>query len=375
MTFGPAHILVVDDQEANRLLLRDVLEPEGHRVTEAASGVAALQIVGELKPDVVLLDVTMPGVDGLEVCRRLKADPGTAAIPVLLVTALSHREHRLRGIEAGANDYIAKPIDRAELVLRVRNALHMHRLHSEVAEQYRRLQELERLRDGLVHMLVHDLRTPLAGIRTYLELLKEDAQTMSNQAEFAHLIAEANVVAFRMTEMVSDLLDVSRLEEGAMPLERSDADLAALAAEAVALVGARAIRDTNVQLAAPPYGVRVVCDAGVIRRVIANLVSNAVDFSKNGDAVEVLVEAGPAGPRVAVVDRGYGIPPEYHEKIFEKFGQVEASRQRVKHSSGLGLTFCKLAVEAHGGHIGVDSTVGSGSTFWFDLPGPRAGRP
>jgi len=363
------HCLVVDDQELNRSLLRDLLEARGYRVSEADSGAAALAAIGQETPDVVLLDVSMPGMDGFEVCRRLRADPRTQALPVLLVTALAAREHRLQGMEAGANDYITKPIDRAELVLRVRNAIQMRRLHRQVEEQYHKLRDLESLRDNLVHMLVHDLRTPLTGIRMYLELLREDVRLSRAGGGLKELVNEANAVSERMTTMVNDMLDVSRLEEGAMPVHRTGADLTVLASEAMKVAGAG--QRVNVTFDAPVTGVKVECDPELIRRVIANLVANAVDFSPDRSTVSVRVLNG-AEAKVEVQDEGPGIPAEFHERIFEKFGQADVMRQRVKHSSGLGLTFCKLAVEAHGGRIGVASEAGRGSTFWFTLP--RAGR-
>ena len=231
-------VLVVDDQENNRLLLKDLLEAQGHQVIEAVDGAEALRQVVDSIPDVVLLDVGMPGMDGFEVCRRLKADPATAAIPVLLVTALSQRDQRLLGIGAGANDYITKPIDKSDLSLRVRNAIRMRQLYVEVEEQYRRLERLELLRDSLVHMIVHDLRSPLAGIRAYLDLIKLDGAGKLDVA-MTQSIDEARKVAVEMTDMVSDLLDVSRLEAGQMPLELASADLGVVVAEGVAGVGGR----------------------------------------------------------------------------------------------------------------------------------------
>jgi signal transduction histidine kinase len=364
----------VDDQDPNRLLLRELLEAQGHAVIEAADGSTALQRVSESAPDVVLLDIDMPGMDGFKVCRRLKAAPATASIPVLLVTALTQRDHRLLGIGAGANDYITKPIDRSDLSLRVRNAIRMRQLYLEVEEQYRQLEKLELLRDGLVHMLVHDLRSPLAGIRAYLDLLKLDGAGKLD-SELTESIDGARKVAVEMTDMVSDLLDVSRMEVGKMPLEFASADVGALAVDAVAAAGATA--RVRVRVEAPLDQLRVACDAGIIRRVITNLVVNAVKFTPASGQITVIVQGGGAEVKVSVVDTGPGIPPEFHQKVFEKFGQVEAVRHGAKHSSGLGLTFCKLAVEAHGGRIGLESAVGTGSTFWIALPvrGPTLAAP
>src|SRR6266850_2522270 len=233
----------------------------------------------------------------------------------------------------------------------------------QLAAQYRRLEELEGLRDNLVHMLVHDLRSPLTAIRANLDLIQLDAADALTP-ELAESIDHTRTAAIRMTDMVGDVLDVSRMEAGQLPLERAELDLGALAAEAMASVGA----SERVRLEQLPGSVRAFCDASLIRRVIANLAANAMKFTPAHGQILVRVTADASGQNVSIADTGPGIPQEYHEKIFEKFGQAEASQAGAQRSSGLGLTFCKLAVEAHGGRIGVESAIGKGSTFWFTLP-------
>jgi two-component system sensor histidine kinase/response regulator len=366
MEAAPGRILVVDDTEANRDLLKEVLELDGNQVLLAADGAEALRSVADRIPDLVLLDVNMPGIDGLEVCRRLRADARTASLPVILVTALADRGHRLEGIAAGANDYLTKPIDRPDLLLRVRNALQLRRLHTELAEQYGRLRELEEMRDGLVHMLVHDLRNPLTGILSYLQLMQPRIRELGD-AELSADLEAMGMSVNRLAGMVGDVLDVSRLEAGAMPLQLVQMDLRALAAETVALLG-RSEHATVVQhLGDVPVVTDV--DAELIRRVIANLVGNALKFSPRGGEVRLSVARASTEAEIRVSDMGDGIPPEYHQRIFEKFGQVKGAGAPAARSSGLGLAFCKLAVEAHGGTIGVESRVGQGSTFVVRLPG------
>lgn len=361
-------ILVVDDNEANRVLLREILELDGHRVVLATDGSGALRSVAGEEPDLLLLDVNMPGMDGLEVCRRVRADPATASLPIILVTALADRSHRLDGIAAGANDYLTKPIDRADLLLRVRNALRLRKLHRELAAQYRKLKELEQMRDSLVHMLVHDLRTPLTGISVYLEMSKDRVTELAEPRLIADFEEMSRAVS-QLTDMVSDVLDVSRFEADAMPLRRAAIDLRRIAAEAIASLGVA--RHARVEFHPPEEPVVALADPDVIRRVIANLVGNAVKFTPRGGQARVHVVSASSGPEVRVEDAGPGIPAEFHARIFEKFGQAGGNGGPPLRSSGLGLTFCKLAVEAHGGRIGVESEVGRGSTFRFTLTAPQ----
>jgi signal transduction histidine kinase len=287
-------------------------------------------------------------------------------IPVLLVTSLDAREDRLAGIGAGANDFIIKPIDTGDLLLRVRNAVTTKRLHDEVTTQFRKLQELEAARDTLTHMIVHDLRSPLTGLQGYLDLLRMAVAAGSND-EILEFARDAHALADHLKEMISQVLDVSRLESGEMPLSPEDTDLVELLRRAVATLGPAPdgigiIYETAVQ------PVVVACDGDVMTRVVANLVGNAFKFSPRRGEVRIGLERSNGVVRVTVTDNGPGVEPEYRKAIFEKFGQAPLGRAGKARSTGLGLTFCKLAVEAHGGKIGVDGSAGGGARFWIELP-------
>ena len=363
---GAGKVLIVDDEPQNVLLLQDLLEARGYRVLTAADGENGLVLASEHNPDVVLLDVMMPRLSGFDVCRRLKAEPGTAMIPVLLVTALDAREDRLAGIDAGASDFISKPIDSADLLLRVRNAVATKRLHDQLATQLRRLKELEAARDTLTHMVVHDLRSPLTGLIGYIELLGTIARETGN-AEAMEYTADAQAIAGRLAEMVSQVLDVSRLEAGRMPLSVAETDLVLLLPAAVGGLGVTPA-GLRVIYELPNEPVPVSCDAAVIGRVVANLVGNAYKFTRRNGEVRIGLVQRNGRVRFSVTDQGPGVAPEYRERIFEKFGQVPLSGSAGARSSGLGLTFCKLAVEAHRGEVGVESAESGGARFWVELP-------
>jgi two-component system, sensor histidine kinase and response regulator len=359
-------ILVVEDTPSNIQILASVLKEKGYQVSIATNGKQALEVIDRVKPALILLDVMMPEMDGFEACRRLKENAEWSQIPVIFLTARTETADIIKGFELGAVDYVAKPFNTHEVLARVATHLAMRRQQRELLENYQRLSELERLRDSLVHMVVHDLRSPLLGLSGCLQLLQGDLEGKL-EPEQSEDLESALSAAQRLSEMVSSLLDVSRMEAGQMPLNRQTVDLQEVITGAVNSLGGLT-RNRKVSVTASEGPVTANCDPDVATRIVANLVANALKFTPASG--EVRVSATPEGDfvRIGIADTGPGIPPQYRDRIFEKFGQVEERQEGHKHSTGLGLTFCKLAAEAHGGMIGVDSEVGQGSTFWFTLP-------
>jgi two-component system, sensor histidine kinase and response regulator len=369
-------ILVVDDESVNQELMKEVLEDAGHSVDVASDGESALRRVREDPPDVILLDVMMPGMDGFTACSRLKENPATAAIPVLMITSLRDREDRLRGIAAGANDFLSKPADMQDVIMRVRNAVYTRLLHDRVLEDLNRLRELEQMRDTLSHMIVHDIRSSLTAVVWALRMLmREDAERPLTPEQRSRCLASAMSSTGEVLEMAGSVLDVNRLEEGRMPLAIAPHPVRPLIDEAVDSLGVMLRGNPLVIDTGDPSPV-VQCDRDIVRRVLLNLLYNAVKYSPSDGTITIEAAAGDECVRVSVTDRGSGIPHEVQDGVFGKYVQVDGDGRRVDgmHSSGLGLTFCKLAVEAHGGTIGVESELGSGSTFWFTLPAPPADR-
>jgi signal transduction histidine kinase len=240
--------------------------------------------------------------------------------------------------------------------------------------------ELERMREDLTHMMVHDLRSPLTVIMGGLHLLRKVIKDPSARVEM--LLDLATNSSQRMLELVNSLLDISRLEAGQMQMEIKARSLPNLVDRARERVAPLALEDgIALQIDLPPDLPHVAVDANLVTRVLVNLLDNAIKFSPQGSVVSVSADGVSAIPMfeeseitlqhyisVSVTDTGPGIPEKYREKIFEKFSQVKEQESRRGLGSGLGLTFCKLVVEAHGGHIWVESQMGQGSTFTFTLP-------
>lgn len=358
-------ILVVDDTPENIQVLTGVLSTE-FRVKAALDGERALEIAAAIpSPDLILLDIMMPDMDGYEVIDRLKSNPATDHIPVIFVTAMTHEVDEETGLNLGAVDYITKPISPAILLARVKTQLALYKKTRELEMSYQKLQRLEELRDNLVHMLVHDMRTPVSIMQMSLNLLKDEIGNDLNEENLLDLDGALNGTE-NLIKMIGDLLDVSRFESNQMPLNLQKSDLASTLKQAIDKFGVHAT-EGRIYIQTESEKVPLRFDREVISRVITNLVGNAVKFSPTGTDIKITVKTSADNVEVSVHDSGPGIPIEYQRKIFEKFGQATSKQGKIP-TTGLGLTFCKLAVEAHHGEVGVDSEPGKGSRFWFSLP-------
>lgn len=364
-------ILVVDDDPRNRRLLEEYLIAAGYEVRLAPDGRTALALASERPPDLVLLDVMMPDLSGLEVCRLIKKDPRTRLCQVVLVTALDGTPQRVEGLDTGADDYIAKPVRREEFMAKVRSMLRARRLLAEIEEaretlalRNAKLEELEALKETLTQTLVHDLKNPLAAVLGNLELMERKADE-----SVLHLVRRSKAAAWRMHQMILNLLDIGQLEEGKLVLHPESLDAGSLARKACQeMEGGAAQRGIRLEIVADEAAAVLKGDAAVLRRVLDNLVSNAIEHSPQGGIVRVAVTLCDEGIEIAVSDQGPGVPPEFREKIFEKFQRVESRQSMPGSNRGLGLTFCRLAVEAHGGTIWVDDAPEHGAMFRALLP-------
>jgi two-component system sensor histidine kinase/response regulator len=372
----PEVILVADDIPANVELLLDQLNSLGYDTITAVDGPSAVAVTFEQQPDLCILDVSMPagdlGVDdrstGFEVCRRIKRDPRTSRIPVIFVTALNDTSDRVRAIEAGGDDFLTKPHNRLVLGARVRSLLKLKAATDALEDSLRKLRELEKVRDDLMKMIVHDLKTPLTSVLATLEMLSDgDFGQVSTSQKVA--IGDVEAKSEDLLALINDILEVARIEEANITLALSPMAPGALLAELVHEWGHRFQQEqTTVAVSVADDAPIFTGDKGLIKRVFSNLIQNAVTHSSKAVHLEFSARRAGHGVLFTVTDNGPGIPPEYHEIIFRKFGQVEVPRTPRTRSSGLGLTFCKLVVERHHGRIWVKSAEGKGSSFYIELP-------
>ncbi|MBF0229781.1 MAG: hybrid sensor histidine kinase/response regulator [Desulfamplus sp.] len=373
MSNEKSRILVVDDEANNRKLIQQMLK-QHYLLSFAVNGKEALEVCRKVRPDMMLLDIMMPEMDGVEVCCQLKEDNETSDIPVIFITAMNHVEDEVKGFHLGCVDYITKPISKPILLARINTQLTIAKQAKELAmmnrhleKQNQKLSELQTLRDGLIHMIVHDMRSPIMAIIGNLELAEIDFQPDST--DDYNCIGEAKNGAVKLMDMVALLLDISKMEDGKMNLNISKVNLIDIVKQTIKMFDVIK-KGRDIILVSAEETFMIAADSNMVQRVCQNFIDNAIKFTddESGKIIVNIESVNGDKVRVSISDNGCGIPSEYHEKIFDKFFQVEARKQNKVHSSGLGMTFCKLAVEASGGRVGVESEVEKGSTFWFELP-------
>jgi len=352
----PPLILLVDDLPENRILLDAFLAPEGFRLTQAASGEEALEKARRQAPDLVLLDVLMPGLDGFATCRRLREQPQTRFTPIIMITALNEIEDRIHGLEAGADDFVSKPFNDDLLLAKIRSLLRLKQQRD----------ELDELRADFTNMIIHDLRAPVHSVLGLAELLREELPAGSNPTRLLSLLEQG---ARKIDQLISQFLDLGKLEAGRLKLRLEEVDLVRMAAGLIDQfepVGRRKNLRFELQSAAPELSVRA--DPGRMDQVLSNLLQNAVKFSPRDGRIRISLERSGSGVVCHVDDDGPGFPGQEANTLFEKFFQRDVQAGGV----GLGLYVCRAIVEAHGGAIRAENRPGGGARFTFQLPGGSA---
>ncbi|BBD68352.1 response regulator receiver sensor signal transduction histidine kinase [Nostoc commune NIES-4072] len=360
-------ILAVDDTPDNLILVQAILESEGYEIHLVSDGIKALREVEKAPPDLILLDVMMPGIDGYEVTRRIRNNPAISYIPILLITAF-HESSVVEGLDAGADDFIRKPFDTDELLARVRSLL---RLKHSLDEQ----QKMARQREDFVSRLTHDLRTPLVAADRMLNLFE-----METFCKISPEMKQAIAVMIRsnqnLMDMVNTLLEVYRFEAGKKTLNWEECDLREISQEVVSelspLTSEKGLTLKIDTRELDPQGKNagiIMGDRLELRRVINNLIANAIKFTDTG-GITIRIFETPLNSEntdsvtIEIQDTGYGIAPEDQATIFERFRQGKHKRS----GSGLGLHLSHRIIEAHAGTIKVTSELGKGSLFTMQLP-------
>jgi two-component system, sensor histidine kinase and response regulator len=383
MTADAATVLVVDDLPQNVRLMDAVLSPRGFTVLSASSGEEALAALAQHLPDVVLLDVMMPGMDGYETCRRIRVLPEVGDVPVLFLTALGDLETHKAALESGADDFLTKPLNRTELLIRVRSLLRIKQLSDELRANVR-LTETQRdallvaqqQKDELTALIIHDLKNPLSSILSNVQYVQSRATLPEDERDSLDDVVRASQA---MVRLVMNLLDVSRSDDGALVPHVTAFEVPALLGEICSEMGRRiADKQQRLSLTVAPAVGRLRGDRDLVRRIVENLIDNAYKYGPREtmisiDAIPATMDDGAEeAVEIRVRDEGAGIPAAYRQIVFEKYGRAGGPTGREGRSShGLGLVFCRRAVGVHGGAIWIDDQATRGSCFCVRLPVAR----
>ena len=336
---------------------------------EAASGEQALEVYATFQPDLVLLDVTMPGIDGFETCRRLRTEYGTKCAPVIFITARSESDDVVEGLVAGAVDYLPKPFKPKEVLARIRSHLHNRILSEQQKLLVEQLSKANQAKNRFLGMAAHDLRNPLASIRGIAEFLREGAvgPLTADQLELIETIHGAST---SMLDMVNELLDVATIESGELKLNRGPHDLAELVSKSVAMINREAgKKGTQVVIEQSAGTVIAQIDLAKMKQVVDNLLSNGVKYSPPGSTITAAVARDEANGTLsfAVRDQGPGIPENERDKLFKDFSRLSSQPTGGEKSTGLGLAICRKIVDAHQGTIVAENLPQGGCEFRVTL--------
>jgi two-component system sensor histidine kinase/response regulator len=368
---GSGHkVLIVDDDRLNIRVLSGILKGDGYVLAEADSGEKALLVYSSFRPDLVLLDVMLPGIDGFETCRRLKQEHGDKSAPVIFITAKSESDDVVEGLTAGGVDYLPKPFKPKEVMARIRTHLQNQILSEQRKMLVEQLRMANAAKNRFLGMAAHDLRNPLASIRGIAEFMREGAVGTFTPSQL-ELIETIHGASQSMLDMVNELLDVATIEAGQLKLRLEPHNLADLIAKSVSMISREAQKKkTQVTFATPATPVTLTIDAAKMRQVVDNLLSNAIKYSPPGSTINALVTPNLDNSTCSfsVRDQGPGIPDDERDKLFKDFSRLSSKPTGGEKSTGLGLAICRKIVEAHHGVIAVENLPDRGCEFRVTLP-------
>ncbi len=375
-------ILIVDDERRNAELLKLMLTPEGYVLLTATSGEDALALLADQQPDLILLDVMMPGMDGYQVATKIKQHPSTHNIPVIMLTALDDRNARMLGLNAGAEDFLTKPVDRAELCVRVRNLLRLKSYGdklrvahaalavalTEASEARLMAEHANNAKTQFLRAMSHELRTPLNAISGYTEILEMGIRGVVNPAQVKDLGRIKRASAY-LLRLINDVLTIARLE-GARPLHLISIAVNPVLSEVEGLCILQAkANGLELKVAECQHEIFATADAERFQQILLNLVTNAIKFTPKDGSIIVTADDDSGFVRVRVKDTGVGVRPLDVERVFEPFVQVDRHlTSDTQQGVGLGLSISRELARAMSGDLTLESVEGIGSTFTLTLP-------
>jgi two-component system sensor histidine kinase/response regulator len=360
-------IMVVDDTAANLQVVGSLLRNSGFRISLISSGAAALKAAEQSSPDLILLDISMPDMNGIEVCKRLKSNALTQAIPIIFLTVHADRDFILEGFASGAVDFVPKPFDSAELLARVRAHLEIKHSRQLLDEQNQALVRLNQEKDEFLGITSHNLKNPLSGVQSLSELLyKVEEMTDEERKEIGKTIFESSS---EMAKFILNLLDINRIETQGLKPHLATVELGAMIQTVMGYYKEKSrAKSLKVEFNAHEP-LSVITDRSMMEQIVDNLLSNAIKYSPRGKAICINAMKLPNGAvRLEVEDEGPGLSPGDMQLLFGKFARLSAKPTGQENSTGLGLSIVKRLVEALGGNVWCESELGAGARFVVELP-------
>lgn len=360
-------ILVIDDSALDRKLISKVLERNGFKVHGAGSGEEGISMIESVRPDLILLDIMMDGMDGLETCQRLKELPECKDVAIIFVTGKTDSDTILQAFSEGASDYITKPYRIKEALARIETHLKVKSLIEQHTAFIKALTQANTEKSKFLGIASHDLRNPLVSINGLAHFLASGkfGTLSSSQAEMVSSIFEASEA---MLALVNDLFDVALIETGQLNVEIDEVDLHSVVKTSVNLYRVTAEKkDISIDFVERDVPEKVRCDKRQVRRVMDNLLSNAIKFSEPGTTITVILESDNNWVFFRVADEGPGIPEGEFDKLFESFSKTSVQPTGGESSTGLGLNICKKVMAAHDGDIFAENLPEKGAQFSVQL--------
>lgn len=359
-------ILIVDDNSNNVKIIALTLRAFNYKLVIATNGQSAIDMVEKTRPDLVLMDVMMPGMDGYETCEKIKSKKENENIPVIFLTALSEKANIIRGFEAGGVDYITKPFNKEELISRVKTHLELKFTRDELQKNSNHLQSLNAVKDRMFSVIGHDLRSPLGSVKMTLEYLSETIEETSTE-ELKSTIDLLQKTTDEVFSLLENLLGWAKSQSGNLLIAKEPIDLMDLGYKVYLLnKGNLKFKNIDFKLDIQP-GTYIFADLNTITAVFRNLLSNAVKFTPNGGTISLLAKEADDKILIEIRDSGVGIPPENLPKLFDSTKHLTTFGTNRESGSGLGLTLCSDFVKKNDGEIWAESTVGKGTSFFLRL--------
>lgn len=365
-------VLIVDDVDANVLLLKLLISKAGYKTLSAYNGKDALEIVMEHNPDLILLDIMMPVMDGHQVAKRLKEIPEKAEIPIIFLSALNSTDDIVQGFKLGAADYVSKPFNKDVLLTRINHQISLIAAKRTISSQNEELQKTILGRDKLYSVIAHDLRSPIASIRMVMEVLINGISKENVDPDMYDLLIMANRLTDDSFTLLDNLLKWTKSQTGRLnSVFQDDVEIMNLVRGAVEVLrGVAKLKNIEIEVAGNTERVARI-DIDMAKTALRNLLSNAIKFSYDGSKIEVKVTEEPSRVIVDVKDYGSGISEEKQKLLFKTDTHFTSFGTGNEEGSGLGLLLCNEFVRRNGGTLWFVSAEGKGSTFSFDIPTPK----